>query len=67
MTSHSPEPKAKRQTMANDEEASDRASSEGEAEPAKSEEYYDPQGDLEILSSDGVLFKVHAYTMQAGS
>jgi hypothetical protein len=32
-----------------------------------SEWYYDPDGDLEILSSDGILLKMAAYSLQASS
>jgi hypothetical protein len=35
--------------------------------PIHSERYYDEEGDLEILSSDNVLFKLHAYQLQASS
>jgi hypothetical protein len=40
---------------------------ETEPKPTKSEKYYDDEGDLEILSSDNVLFKLHAYHFQASS
>lgn len=36
-------------------------------EPKQSENYHDIEGDLEILSSDNVLFKLHAYRFQASS
>jgi hypothetical protein len=32
-----------------------------------SEWYYDPAGDLEIVSSDGILIKLAAYRLQASS
>lgn len=35
--------------------------------PRKSYDHYDGTGDLEIMTSDGVLFKVHAYYLQAVS
>lgn len=38
-----------------------------QAEAKHSKDYYDPEGDLEILSSDNVLFKLHAYRLQASS
>lgn len=37
------------------------------SKPAKSEKYYDESGDLELLSSDNVLFRIHAYRLQASS
>jgi hypothetical protein len=40
---------------------------EEELKPTKSENYYDDQGNLEILSSDNVLFRLHAYRFQASS
>lgn len=36
-------------------------------EPKKSDKYYDEKGDLEIVSSDGVLFKIHAFYLQSSS
>lgn len=33
----------------------------------KSDMYYDDEADLEILSADGVLFRVHSYHLQSGS
>lgn len=36
-------------------------------EKKKSEKYYDEEGDLEIISSDGVTFKVNAYILQTCS
>lgn len=39
----------------------------GEADPKHSEWFFDPDGDLEILSSDNVLFKVHAFHLQSAS
>ena len=33
----------------------------------KSQKYYDEDGDLEIVTSDNVLFKIHAYYLQASS
>lgn len=36
-------------------------------EREKSDKYYDDKGDLEIISSDGVLFKVHAFYLQSVS
>jgi len=38
-----------------------------QTEPKHSENYYDSEGDIEILSSDNVLFKLHAYRLQASS
>lgn len=32
-----------------------------------SEWYHDPNGDLEIVSSDGILIKLAAYSLQASS
>lgn len=41
---------------------------EGESkEVTKAEKYHDEDGDLEIVSSDGVTFRVHAYVLQAAS
>lgn len=31
------------------------------------EKHYDENGDLEIVTSDSVLFKIHSYEMQAAS
>jgi hypothetical protein len=36
-------------------------------EQKRSKRYYDETGDLEIISSDNVLFKIHAYYLQASS
>lgn len=36
-------------------------------ETRKSDRFYDDNGTLEILSSDGVLFKVHAFQLQWAS
>jgi len=36
-------------------------------EPKQSENYHDIEGDLEILSSDNVLFKLPTYRFQAPS
>jgi hypothetical protein len=47
--------------------------SEGSPEPyqnvsvTRSEESFEEDGDLEILSSDGILFRIHAYRFQASS
>ena len=38
-----------------------------QTEPKHSENYYDSEGDIEILSSDNLLFKLHAYRLQASS
>jgi hypothetical protein len=35
--------------------------------PTRSDEYYDEDGDLEIVSSDNVLFRLHAFRFQASS
>jgi hypothetical protein len=32
-----------------------------------SNDHYNEEGDLEIISSDGVVFKLHAYRLQASS
>ena len=37
---------------------------EADSNPTHSEIYYDVDGDLEILSSDKVLFKLPAYLLQ---
>jgi len=37
------------------------------SKPSQSKDYYDEKGDLEISSSDGMMFKVHAYRLQASS
>jgi hypothetical protein len=34
---------------------------------SKSPDHYDPEGDLDIISSDNVVFKVHAYHFKASS
>lgn len=39
----------------------------GKCMPIYSETYYDDEGDLEIVSSDNVLFKLHAYQLQSSS
>lgn len=47
-----------------------RTRSETSSEPKekkKSKQYYDEEGDLEIVSSDGVTFKVNAYILQTFS
>ena len=36
-------------------------------EMRKSPDYYDEEGDLEIISSDGVAFKLQAFHLQAAS
>lgn len=38
-----------------------------DVKPTRSERYYDESGDVELLSSDNVLFKLHAYRLQASS
>lgn len=38
-----------------------------DAEPTRSDRYHDESGDIELLSSDNVLFKLHAYNLQASS
>lgn len=35
--------------------------------PKRSKRYHDDQADLQIITSDGVLFRVWAYHLQAGS
>lgn len=47
--------------------STDASSLKETVKPTKSEHYYDDEGDLEILSSDNVLFKLHAYQFQASS
>lgn len=36
-------------------------------DPVRSSVYFEEDGDLEIVSSDNVLFRIHAYHMQSVS
>jgi hypothetical protein len=40
---------------------------EEKPKPTESADYYDATGDLQLLSSDNVLFRIHAYRLQASS
>jgi hypothetical protein len=40
---------------------------EEKSKPTESTQYYDATGDLQLLSSDNVLFRIHAYRLQASS
>lgn len=42
-------------------------SDDHETSPQLHEVYYDQEGDLEIVTSDNVLFKIHAYEFQSAS
>lgn len=50
-----------------DDDAEDDSDDESDAGPTRSEHFFDEDGDVEILSSDNVLFKVKSYHLQAGS
>lgn len=40
---------------------------EGQSESRKSDKFYDETGDVEIVSSDGTIYKIHSYYLQASS
>jgi hypothetical protein len=44
-----------------------RADDVPEAEPKRSDLYYYENGDLEIVSANGILYKLPAYYLQASS
>lgn len=61
MTDHTKSHKEMKPTIENDNEKAN------ENDSPRSEWYYDPNGNLEIISSDGIVLRLEAYRLQASS